>query len=89
VTTIYTSSSIPRYHVLFIIAAGGKLGCATTIDDGSGTQFVALYNFDAATAKQILCNVVLFFYHHGVVVQHLVSDMLISLISKKNVHNAT
>ena len=48
VTTIYTSSSIPRYHVLFIIADGGQLGCVTTIDDGSGTQYVALYNFDTS-----------------------------------------
>lgn len=61
VTTIYTSSSIPRYHVLFIIAAGGRLGCVTTIDDGSGTQFVAFYNFDAAvndiTTFQFSCAV--------------------------------
>jgi len=27
-----------------------------------------------------------FFNHHGVVIQHLVSDMILSLISTKNVH---
>jgi hypothetical protein len=38
-------------------------------------------------ATFVLCNVVPFFYHHSVVIQHLVSDRLLSLISKENVHN--
>ena len=36
-------------------------------------------------AKKTLCNVAPFFYHHSVVIQHLVSDRLFSLNSKENV----
>jgi hypothetical protein len=38
-------------------------------------------------SENILCNVTPFFYHYSVVIQHLVSDRQLSLISKENVHN--
>jgi hypothetical protein len=51
----------------------------------------------SSSAENISCNVALFFYHHSVVIQHLVSDTLYqkscirprlhSLNSKENVHN--
>jgi hypothetical protein len=41
----------------------------------------------SSSAENVSCNVVPFFYHHSVVIQHLVSDRLLSLISKENVYN--
>ena len=41
----------------------------------------------SSSAKNVTCNVVPFFYHHSVVIQHLVSDRQLSLISKENVYN--
>ena len=44
----------------------------------------------SSSAEKVLCNVAPFFYHHSVAihfVQHFVSDRLLSLISKENVHN--
>jgi hypothetical protein len=41
----------------------------------------------SSSAENVSCNVAPFFYHHSVVIQHLVSDKLLSLISKENVHN--
>jgi hypothetical protein len=41
----------------------------------------------SSLAENVSCNVAPFFYHHSVVIQHLVSDKLLSLISKENVHN--
>ena len=38
-------------------------------------------------AEKISCNVEPFFYHHNVVIQHLVSDRLLPLNSKENVQN--
>ena len=40
-----------------------------------------------SSVEKISCNVATFFYHHSVVIQHLVSDMLLSLNSKENVQN--
>ena len=40
-----------------------------------------------SSAEKISCNVAPFFYHHSVVIQHLVSDRLLSLNSKENVQN--
>ena len=40
-----------------------------------------------SSAEKISCNVVPFFYHHSVVIQHLVSDRLLSLNSKEKVQN--
>ena len=37
-----------------------------------------------SSAEKISCNVTPFFYHHTVVIQHLVSDRLLSLNSKEN-----
>jgi hypothetical protein len=37
-----------------------------------------------SSVEKISCNVATFFYHHSVVIQHLVSDMLLSLNSKEN-----
>jgi hypothetical protein len=37
----------------------------------------------SSLAENVSCNVAPFFYHHSVVIQHLVSDRLLSLISKK------
>ena len=41
----------------------------------------------SSPAEKILYIVEAFFYHHSVVIQHLVSDRLLSLILKENVHN--
>jgi hypothetical protein len=41
----------------------------------------------SSSAENVSCNITPFFYHHSVVMQHLVSDRLLSLISKENVHN--
>ena len=47
----------------------------------------------SSSAENVSCNVAPFIYHHSVVIQHLscirhfVSDRLLSLISKENVHN--
>ena len=37
----------------------------------------------SSSAENVSCNVTPFFYHHSVVIQHLVSDRQLSLISKK------
>jgi hypothetical protein len=37
-----------------------------------------------SSAEKISCNVMPFFYHHSVVIQHIVSDRLLSLNSKEN-----
>jgi hypothetical protein len=39
-------------------------------------------SWQSSSAEQIWCNVTPFFYHHSVVIQHLVSDRLISSISE-------
>jgi len=39
----------------------------------------------SSSAENVSCNVVLFFYHHSVVIQHLVLDRLLSLNSKEYV----
>jgi hypothetical protein len=44
-------------------------------------------SWQSSSAEKMSCNIVPFFYHHSVVIQHLVSDMRLSLISKENVHN--
>jgi hypothetical protein len=41
----------------------------------------------SSSAENVSCNVAPFFYHHSVVIQHLVSDRRLSLISKENVYN--
>ena len=41
----------------------------------------------SSSAENVLCSVAPFFYHHSVVIQHLVSDRRLSLISKENVYN--
>jgi hypothetical protein len=46
----------------------------------------------SSSAENVSCNVAPFFYHHSVVIQHLVSDTFVwdrqlSLISKENVYN--
>ena len=41
----------------------------------------------SSSAEYVSCNVAPFFYHHSVVIQHLVSDRQLSLISKENVYN--
>ena len=41
----------------------------------------------SSSAENVSCNVAPFFYHHTVVIQHLVSDRRYSLISKENVYN--
>jgi hypothetical protein len=41
----------------------------------------------SSLVEDIVYIVVLFFYHHRVVIQHLVSDRLFSLISNENLHN--
>jgi hypothetical protein len=41
----------------------------------------------SSSTENVSCNVAPFFYHHGVVIQHLVSDRRLSLISKENVYN--
>jgi hypothetical protein len=43
----------------------------------------------SSTTENVLCNVAPFFYHHSVVIQHLLSDRRFSLISKENIHNVT
>ena len=40
-----------------------------------------------SSAEKISCNVAPFFNNHSVVIQHLVSDRLLSLNSKENVQN--
>jgi hypothetical protein len=40
-----------------------------------------------SAAEKISCSVAPFFYHHIVVMQHLISDRLLSLNSKENVQN--
>ena len=45
-------------------------------------------SWQSSSAEKVLCNVAPFFYHHIVVIQHLVwSDRRLSVISKENVHN--
>ena len=44
-------------------------------------------SWQSSSAEKISLNVVPFFYHHSVVIQNLVSDRILSLISKENVHN--
>ena len=44
-------------------------------------------SWQSSSAEKVSCNVAPFFYHHSVVIQHLVSDRLLSLISKENMHN--
>ena len=41
----------------------------------------------SSSAENVSCNVASFLYHHSVVIQHLVSDRRLSLISKENVYN--
>ena len=41
----------------------------------------------SSSAGNVSCNVAPFFYHHSVVIQHLVSDRRLSLISKENIYN--
>ena len=47
----------------------------------------------SSSAENVSCNVTPFFYHHSVCgdtpscIMHIVSDRLLSLISKENVHN--
>ena len=41
----------------------------------------------SSSIENVSCNVAPFFYHHSVVIQHLVSDRRLSLISKENVYN--
>ena len=41
----------------------------------------------SSSAENVSCNVAPFFYHHSVVIQHLVSNRQLSLISKENVYN--
>jgi hypothetical protein len=40
-----------------------------------------------SSAEKISCNVAPLFYHYSVVIQYLVSDRLLSLISKENIQN--
>ena len=45
-------------------------------------------SWQSSSTENVLCNVTPFFYHHIVVIQHLVwSDRRLSVISKENVHN--
>jgi len=44
-----------------------------------------MWPWQNSLAEKISCNIASFFYHHSVVMQHLVSDRLLSLNSKKNV----
>jgi len=44
-------------------------------------------SWQSSSAEKISLNVAPFFYHHSVVIQNLVSDRILSLISKENVHN--
>ena len=41
----------------------------------------------SSSAENVSCNVAPFYYHHSVVIQHLVSDRRLLLFAKKNVHN--
>jgi hypothetical protein len=41
----------------------------------------------SSSVENVSCNVPPFFYHHSVVIQHLVSDRRLSLISTENVDN--
>ena len=43
--------------------------------------------WQSGSAEKMTYNVMPFFYHHNVVIQHLVSDRPFSLISKENIHN--
>ena len=46
-----------------------------------------MMSLQSSSAEKISCNIVPFFYHHSVVIKHLVSVRLLSLVSKENVHN--
>ena len=41
----------------------------------------------SSSTENVSCNVAPLFYHHSVVIQHIVSDRRLSLISKENVYN--
>ena len=41
----------------------------------------------SSSAENVSCNVAPFFYHHSVVIKHLVSDRRLSLIAEENVYN--
>jgi hypothetical protein len=41
----------------------------------------------SSLVENVSCNIPPFFYHHSVVIQHLVSDRRLSLISTENVDN--
>ena len=45
----------------------------------------AMTSWQSISSNKIFCNVAPFFYHHSVVIQHLVSDRLLSLISQEGV----
>ena len=44
-------------------------------------------SFQSSSTENVSCNVALLFYNHSVVIQHIVSDRRLSLISKENGHN--
>ena len=51
------------------------------------SHFVYVAYIDVFSPDMILCSVAPSFYHHSVVIQHLVSDRLLSFISNESVHN--
>ena len=51
------------------------------------THFNDIPSWKSSSVEKILCNVTTFFYHNSGMIQHLVSDWLLSLISKENVRN--
>jgi len=60
--------------------------CVVTVGSPLGSHSNDMTLWKNSSAENVPCNVAPFFYHHSVVIQHLVSDRLFSLISKENVH---
>ena len=61
-------------HYFFRSFTNVRLLCFVSHSDG-------MTSCQSSSAENVSCNVVPFFYHHSVVIQHLVSDRRLSLIS--------
>ena len=89
---------IKRVKLKFVqYSEGDYISCMTShyiyrsFNDAALLHFLSHSNdmtsWQSSSAENVSCNVAPFFYHHSVVIQHLVSDKQLSLISKENLHN--
>ena len=67
-------------HYFFRSVTNVRLLCFVSHSNG-------MTSCQSSSTENVSCNVAPFFYPHSVVIQHLVSDSRLSLISKENVYN--